>query len=119
MKWQKKSLKIPHGVKLISKLNCNIEKGENQIMKKRILTIIIVAMMVLSLVGCSSKSVEKEGELDKTSLSMFVEIEETNDWTIIYHRETKVMYAVSQGSYNQGTFTVLVNADGSPMLYEE
>lgn len=31
---------------------------------------------------------------------------------------TKVMYAISDGAHNYGNFTLLVNADGTPMLYE-
>ena len=38
---------------------------------------------------------------------------------IVYHKETKVMYAVSCGSYNYGNLTVLVDADGKPMLWED
>lgn len=38
---------------------------------------------------------------------------------IFHHRETKVMYAVSGGTYNRGNFTLLVNSDGSPMLWED
>lgn len=33
--------------------------------------------------------------------------------------EAKVMYAVSYGTSNCGTFTLLVDADGKPMLWEE
>ena len=33
-------------------------------------------------------------------------------------RETKVMYAISLGVYNSGTFCQLVNQDGTPMLWE-
>lgn len=88
-------------------------------MKKKILTIIMVAMMMLGLVGCSIETIEREGESDKTSISMFVEIEDTSYWKVVYHRETKVMYVVSDGDYNHGTFTLLVNADGTPMLYEK
>lgn len=29
------------------------------------------------------------------------------------------MYAVSDQQNNRGTFTLLVNADGTPMLYKE
>lgn len=41
-------------------------------------------------------------------------------WTykVVYQKTTKVMYTVSDGAYNQGTFTLLVNADGSPMVYQ-
>lgn len=49
---------------------------------------------------------------------MFIELESTYNWLIVYHRETKVMYAVSYGHSNIGTFTVLLNADGTPMTYE-
>ena len=74
--------------------------------------------MVL-LCGCSSNYVETEktNQAEKNT-SMFVEREEANRWIIVYHKETKVMYAVSYGSYNIGTFTLLVNADGTPMLYK-
>lgn len=41
-----------------------------------------------------------------------------NAYDVVYHKDTKVMYAVSHSCYNIGTFTVLVNPDGTPMLYE-
>ena len=88
-------------------------------MNKKILAIIMIVTMMLGLVGCSSETIEREGESDKVSSSMFVEIEDTSYWKVVYHRETKVMYAVSDGSYNYGTFTLLVDSDGSPMLYEK
>ena len=48
--------------------------------------------------------------------SMFAKIEHQLFWyTIVYHRDTKVMYAISK----DGVFTPLINADGSPMLYKE
>lgn len=37
---------------------------------------------------------------------------------ILYDRETGVMYARSNGSYNVGTMTVMVNPDGTPRVYE-
>jgi hypothetical protein len=49
---------------------------------------------------------------------MFIKLEETYKWQIVYHKDTKVMYAVSIGHYNSGNFTLLVNADGTPMIYE-
>ena len=38
---------------------------------------------------------------------------------IVYHKKTKVMYAISCGDHNCGTMTRLDNADGRPLLYEE
>ena len=45
------------------------------------------------------------------------QLETTNSFRIVYHKETKVMYAVSTGPRNPGNFTLLVNPDGSPMIY--
>lgn len=83
-------------------------------MKRKIIAWVL--LMSLLLAGCDVTPVEREAE---DSNSMFVLVEETGSWRVVYHRETKVMYAVSAGSYNYGTFTLLVNADGSPMLWED
>ena len=40
------------------------------------------------------------------------------NYDIIYNIETKVMYIVS-GSGSRATYTVMVDADGKPLLYEE
>lgn len=87
-------------------------------MKK--LVCIMVAVCTL-LCGCSKKSVPID---DKSydEESMFVICESSSPdrpWNIVYHKDTKVMYAVSKGGYNSGNFTLLVNPDGSPMLWEE
>jgi hypothetical protein len=82
-------------------------------MKRKLAYILILSMLLLS--GC--KKVESVGDNNKDT-SMFVEIEQAGTWAIVYHKETKVMYAVSCGAYNNGSFTVLVDADGKPMLWE-
>lgn len=51
-------------------------------------------------------------------MSMFVVVDRTAHYHIVYHRSTKVMYAVSNGNNCQGVFTLLVNPDGTPMLWE-
>ena len=51
--------------------------------------------------------------------SMFVLIEKGAIYNIVYHRETKVMYAISYGLYNSGNFTVMVDEEGKPLLYQE
>ena len=54
---------------------------------------------------------------------MFVEVESYEHWKVVYHKKTKVMYSVSNSGVGKkggdGVFTLLVNPDGSPMLYEE
>lgn len=84
-------------------------------MKKLWAIILVLTICFVSLTACTA-TVEDEDANDK---SMFVRVESTIGWVVVYHRESKVMYVVSGGSYNQGTFTMLVNADGSPMLWED
>lgn len=79
-------------------------------MKKRILFCILFCVI---LAGCSYEELEKKPE------STFIVVEEEMGFNVVYHRDTKVMYTVSHSSYNMGNFTLLVNPDGSPMLYED
>lgn len=83
---------------------------------KRIKKFIVCLVAVFLLCGC--RDVESVNT-DNTQKSMFVRIETASTWSVVYHRETKVMYVVSCGGYNGGNFTLLVNADGTPMLYEK
>lgn len=83
---------------------------------KRIL-IIITAMIILLTTGCAK--VENKLEQEPVDVSMFERVEYTSVWEIVADRETGVMYAVSRGMYNQGTFTVLVDADGKPMIWDK
>lgn len=78
--------------------------------------IILILCACLLLAGCGETS--ESGGTTESSGNMFVTIEVEWDYKIVYHRDTKVMYAVSDSAYNKGDFTVLVNADGTPMLYE-
>lgn len=77
---------------------------------------IIIALMIVvlavALTGCSKV------EYKASDKSEFVIVESTSTWKVVYHKKTKVMYAVSDGTYNHGTFTLLVNADGTPMIWE-
>lgn len=43
------------------------------------------------------------------------------DWMFVYHKETKVMYAVNKNIFNNagcGVFSPLYNADGTLQVYE-
>lgn len=81
-------------------------------MKTKVIILTVIACMMLS--SCSKG--ETANSEDDTS--MFVTVETTTFWKIVYQKDTKVMYVVSEDSYNHGTFTLLVNADGTPMIYE-
>lgn len=80
---------------------------------KKIITIMFLCSVLL--VGCSPM----EKVRNDNDTSMFVEIERNGIFRVVAHKKTRVMYAVSNSTYDCGTFTLLVNADGTPMLYEE
>ena len=82
---------------------------------KRLIVIVLVVVMLLSLSACATKRTK---ETIKGETSRMVYVEEAGDYCIVYDKYTKVMYAVSNGVYNGGNFTLLVTADGNPLLYE-
>ena len=82
-------------------------------MKKYVFIALLCGMLFAS--GCQKTERVKTA----SDTSMFVVIEETMSWRVVYHRETKVMYAVSCGGNNGGDFTLLVDRFGKPMIYNE
>ena len=83
---------------------------------KRLIVIVLVMVMLLSLSACATK---RTRETVKGETSRMVYVEETGAYCIVYDKYTKVMYAVSCGPYNCGNFTLLVDANGNPLLYNE
>ena len=83
---------------------------------KKLCLLIVILILSLMLTGCYATQV-KEQETNKPE-SMFVMIEATYGWRIVYDKETKVMYAVSYVSNGTGKFTLLVNSDGTPKLWK-
>ena len=75
---------------------------------------IIILLMAIMLTGCGA-TVDKETQ---SETSRFIELERTNAWLIVTDKETGVMYSVSNGGYNQGTFTLLVDENGKPLVWE-
>lgn len=51
--------------------------------------------------------------------SRFFTLEYDFQYSIKVDRDTGVMYAVSNGNNNAGTFTPLINADGKPLIYKQ
>lgn len=92
-------------------------------MRKIILATMLTAAICFGTIGCSpDKSVEGLGSdsKEKSASSMFVAVEYNDlNGVVCYQKDTKVIYWVSRGSYNYGNLTVLVNPDGSPMVYGE
>lgn len=86
---------------------------------RKLLICIVAALLSFLLCSCGGfATVEKQSAEAEGQKSMFVCVENAFFWKIVYHKETKVMYAVSDSDYNRGTFTLLVDADGNPLLWE-
>lgn len=79
-----------------------------------LLTIILVVFCII-LTGCGERTIEKETEPE----TYFVKISSEYCGDIVYDSRTKVQYWRSMGSYSSGVLTMLVDADGNPLLYEE
>jgi len=85
---------------------------------KKIICLSLVVLLLFTFVGCSSNIDTVEDIKPKESSSMFVLVESDHLWSkynIVYHKETKVMYAVSCNT----VFTVMVDEEGKPLLYSE
>ena len=87
-------------------------------MKWTIAVTVILLIGLLGMIVTLGVRSESKSEVTEGDPSMFVRIEEGAYWDVYYHQETKVMYVMSLSSYNRGNFTVMVDQDGSPMLYE-
>ena len=87
-------------------------------MKHKILVMLVLSTMFLT--GCSKTKIVSVKDIQNSAddISRFMVVEETCSWLIYADRKTKVMYAVSKGTYNNGNFTVLVDADGKPLLWD-
>ena len=89
---------------------------------KRIVASLAVFLVIISIVvmfaGCTSTRTEAKEVDDVDDGNTFILVDADYYCWIVYHKDTKVMYAVSRSGYNAGTYTVLVNADGTPMIWE-
>ena len=75
---------------------------------KIVLIILILTSMLFILAGCT---VESSAEIAK----QFILVSDESGFDVVCHKKTKVMYAIS----NYGVVTLLVDADGERLLYEE
>ena len=74
-------------------------------------TIVALLLSITCLTGCSVKT-------DSDS-ARFVYIDGSgHNFEVFYDRTTGVEYAVSCGAYNWGAVTLLVDADGKPLIYK-
>ena len=80
---------------------------------------LIVASIILMFTGCASIRTEAKEVEETGDGNTFVLVDADYYCWVVYHKDTKVMYAVSRSPNNIGTYTLLVNADGTPMIWKE
>ena len=80
---------------------------------------LIIMSIVLMFAGCASIRAEAKEVEETGDSNTFVLVDADYYCWIVYHKDTKVMYAVSRSPNNIGTYTLLVNADGTPMIWKE
>lgn len=81
---------------------------------KRLIALIAAFFVILMIVCCMLAGCEDE---PSKTVSCFKSVDYCMTYgisfTVVYQTETKVMYAVSEN----GALTLLINPDGSPMIY--
>ncbi len=86
-------------------------------MKNKALVMIMLLTVILS--GCGQRTVQKEAKKEQVSYNAyFVRISSECGGDIVYDSRTGVQYWRSDGAYNYGTLTVLLDADGKPLIYK-
>jgi hypothetical protein len=85
-------------------------------MNKKLILVVALTLLMAVMTGCTPTKVESKVVNEKPSI--FVLVERTYGYDVVYDRETKVMYAVSNVSSGSGYFALLVNQDGSPKLWK-
>lgn len=73
-------------------------------------TIAALLIGIFCLTGCARGT--SSGEMER-----FFIVESYMNFRIICDRYTGVMYTESDATYNRGDITLLVDADGKPLLY--
>ena len=81
---------------------------------KKLISILLLSVM---LVGCGKSSKSDTGQVTETE-KMFILVESYPSFAVIADKNTGVMYTMSDGMYNRGTLTLLVDADGKPLIFE-
>lgn len=87
-------------------------------MNKFLIKSLAILIIWLSIVFCCCKQETQVEASVGSQESMFVIVESTTLWKVVYHKETKVMYTASNSKYNRGTFSLLVDENGKPLLWQ-
>lgn len=89
-------------------------------MKKKIFCFLLLLVMpIILLFGCALDNAQTS-EIGKEYIVgnvILVKVEKGKDFDLFVDKNTKVIYIYNKTSY-QGGLTAMLNADGTPMLWE-
>ena len=86
-------------------------------MKKLMFILIMVVVVSAALFGCSLPAYDEKTVSDDENVRM-VQISVEKNGYIVFDVETGVQYWRSNGGYTKGNLTMLVDAEGKPLIYE-
>lgn len=75
-------------------------------------------LLIILLTGCSADSKDSKMSEYQGNSMYFKILSDEEHGNIVYDTRTGVEYWCSTGVYNSGTLTVLVDADGKPLIYD-
>lgn len=78
-----------------------------------VLMVLLIIAMIFSLQGCGG------AEADEQDKGPFVVVYKNENYDVLRHADTGVMYVMSRSSYNRGNFTLIVDSDGKPLVYKD
>lgn len=89
-------------------------------MKKKIFCLLLLLILpIFMLCGCALDSAQSSGIGKEYIVGnvIFVKVEKGEDFDLFVDKNTRVIYIYNKTSY-QGGLTAMLNADGTPMLWE-
>ena len=91
---------------------------KEEILIRPIDVILIIAITAICTVATFYFSTQTMTSIETTSPYVLIYTDTYFNCEIVYDKDTKVMYSISNGARNRGTLTVLLNADGTPKIWE-
>lgn len=92
-----------------------MKRGREQM--KKIIFLALMIILLLTLCGCDAMSkIDDKSDENRVERTRFIKIENYGYGSIVVDSETNVEYWMSEGAYNSGTLTMLVDESGNPKV---
>lgn len=84
---------------------------------KKIVFLVLMIILLLTLCGCDRMSkIDDKSDENKAERTRFIKTESYGYGSVVVDSETNVEYWMSEGAYNSGTLTMLVDESGNPKI---